>query len=81
MTERYTCFHWMKTMFLNSCKHINRRNIFGDEINHTKYRQRCTDCGGVVKNSDVDPKGIHGELFADTDALISDIDDVLAEML
>jgi hypothetical protein len=68
-------------MSRNSCKHLNRRNIFGDEINITKYRQRCTDCGRVVPGSSVDIKGMSGQKFMDTDALLESIDEILQEMV
>lgn len=60
------------------CAHLNRRNIFGDEINHTKFRQRCTDCGRVVPGTNADQKGMQGQVFMDTNALLSEIDAVLA---
>lgn len=66
---------------MTRCLHVNRRNIFGDEINRTTYRQRCTDCGRVVKGSNADPKGLSGQNFMNTDALLNQIDDALAEMV
>jgi hypothetical protein len=67
----------------SSCKHLNRRNIFGDEILQamsakTVRRQRCTDCGKPL-NESLDPKGLAGERFMDTDALLATIDEVLAD--
>lgn len=64
-----------------TCEHLNRRNIFGDEINHTIYRQRCTDCWAVVPGSSADYKGLSGQDFMDTDVLLAKIDAALAEVV
>lgn len=66
---------------MSRCKHLNRRNIFGDEIIRTVDRQRCTDCGRVVRNTAADAKGLSEQTFQDTNTLLSLIDELLDEMV
>lgn len=68
----------------NKCNHLNRRNIYGDEILQAMTikkvrRQRCTDCGRPL-NENVDPKGLSGERFQDTDTLLNLIDELIEEI-
>lgn len=67
---------------MKKCKHLNRRNIFGDENNAVPrgHRQRCTDCG-IPLNKSLDPKGLSGQRFQDTDALLNLIDEILSEVV